>query len=280
MNKYNEYMSHIEVTDEMKRRVLAGVSKAIEEQKEEAGAKTVVTPMPIKKRHISIVPLISIAATVLIVGGIAVLFVSGYLDSGKSKKVKNNDATPAATVTKNVDGAFAEGADSVSYDSADFDSDSADEECETVCDYGAEEPGVDSGFTEETLPATSSTFKNPDVGDEDIHNLIPAASYETIASDDNGTLIYSFNTGSNSALVYVAKDDTDLPAMYLEGYNTDGTLTANGVTANGINYALFNTGYAEGSYNAATFVNDGQSYLIVFEEPVPEESLREVIAGY
>ena len=86
MNKYNEYMSHIEVTDEMRARVLANVSKAIEEQKDGAAVTPVVTPIAAKKKPVPIVTIISIAATVLIVGGIATAFALNYFGSNTSSK--------------------------------------------------------------------------------------------------------------------------------------------------------------------------------------------------
>ncbi|MBQ5423190.1 MAG: hypothetical protein IIU27_04855, partial [Clostridiales bacterium] len=102
MNKYNEYMSHIEVTDEMKARVLANVSKAIAEQKAEGGSAAEVTPMPVvrKKRPVPIAAIISIAASLLIVGGIAIAFLSNAMsttshDSSKSAKPDSADETYA-----------------------------------------------------------------------------------------------------------------------------------------------------------------------------------------
>jgi hypothetical protein len=54
-----------------------------------------------------------------------------------------------------------------------------------------------------------------------------------------------------------------------------------GVTGGGISYALVNTDTPDvNNFNAAVFEHDGKSYLIVFDSPVPEESLRTVIEEY
>ena len=102
MNKYNEYMSHIEVTDEMKARVLANVSKAIAEQKAEGGSATEVTPMPVvrKKKPVPIAAIISIAASLLIVGGIAIAFLSNAMSSSSSKSKSSKPDTAAQTATR------------------------------------------------------------------------------------------------------------------------------------------------------------------------------------
>ena len=273
LNKYNEYMSHIEVTDEMKARVLAGVSKAIEEQKENAGAKTVVTPMPIKKKHISIVPLISIAATVLIVGGIAVLFVSNYLNSNTSAKSSHSKKTAEAT---NADYAAAEMdseyiTDGYAAPEAGTDSDSCDDEEGWIEETTAGE--------EETMPVSGVT-KVPDDGSYDGNEYltVPITNLETSVTEENGISIITMNGDENSAIVYIANDDTDLSSLYLNGVQAK---VNNGVTDRGINYALYNTLDPDSSsYNAATFAYAGNTYLIVLEKPLPEDNIREFITEY
>ena len=285
MNKYNEYMSHIEVTDEMKARVLANVSKAIAEQKAEGGSAAEVTPMPVvrKKRPVPIAAIISIAASVLIVGGIAIAFLSNAMSSSSSKYKSSKPDTAAQTEAYDG-GAEAAGEAAV------------DEFCDSDADAGTDSyGGTDEGeeWEEETTAPTENATtvvtrpaKGPETyaPDEDIVALIPdggAGSIETSMSVENGTSIITFNAASNSGTLYIADEGVDLASTYLNGVTVNASNSTTGVTGGGISYALVNTDTPDVSnFNAAVFEHDGKSYLIVFDSPVPEESLKTVIEDY
>lgn len=285
MNKYNEYMSHIEVTDEMKARVLANVSKAIAEQKAEGGSAAEVTPMPVvrKKRPVPIAAIISIAASVLIVGGIAIAFLSNAMSSSTSKSKSSKPDTAAQTEAYDG-GAEAAGEAAV------------DEFCDSDADVGTDSyGGTDEGeeWEEETTAPTENATtvvtrpaKGPETyaPDEDIVALIPdggEGSVETSMSVENGTSIITFNAASNSGTLYIADEGVDLASTYLNGVTVNASNSTTGVTGGGISYALVNTDTPDVSnFNAAVFEHDGKSYLIVFDSPVPEESLRTVIEDY
>ena len=285
MNKYNEYMSHIEVTDEMKARVLANVSKAIAEQKAEGGSATEVTPMPVvrKKRPVPIAAIISIAASLLIVGGIAIAFLSNAMSSSSSKSKSSKPDTAAQTEAYDG-GAEAAGEAAV------------DEFCDSDADAGTDSyGGYDEGeeWEEETTAPTENATtvvtrpaKGPETyaPDEDIVALIPdgvEGSVETSMSVENGTSIITFNAASNSGTLYIADEGVDLASTYLNGVTVNASNSTTGVTGGGISYALVNTDTPDVSnFNAAVFEHDGKSYLIVFDSPVPEESLRTVIEEY
>ena len=281
LNKYNEYMSHIEVTDEMKARVLANVSKAIEEQKADGGAKADVTPMPVarKKKPVPIAAIISIAASVLIVGGIVVLFISNNPDIPKT--AKSDKVSTEAAETEAADGA----ADIVSKTFTD--GDSAPEYYaggDGFIDEAADEAAVDlDSDSEET---TTSQGKDPGEGVEetagaDIYALMPTDYSMVAQSEENGVQIYTFNNDGNNCVIYMADEGVDLPEMYKDDVLDENTIILNGTTDNGGNYALFNNMPDAGAvYNAASFANNGKTYLIVFDKPVPEESLREFISEY
>ena len=285
LNKYNEYMSHIEVTDEMKARVLANVSKAIAEQKAEGGSAAEVTPMPVvrKKRPVPIAAIISIAASVLIVGGIAIAFLSNAMSSSSSKSKSSKPDTAAQTEAYDG-GAEAAGEAAV------------DEFCDSDADAGTDSyGGSDEGeeWEEETTAPTENATtvvtrpaKGPETyaPDEDIMSLIPAGgegSVETSMSVENGTSIITFNAASNSGTLYIADEGVDLASTYLNGVTVNASNSTTGVTGGGISYALVNTDTPDVSnFNAAVFEHDGKSYLIVFDSPVPEESLKTVIEDY
>ncbi len=285
MNKYNEYMSHIEVTDEMKARVLANVSKAIAEQKAEGGSATEVTPMPVvrKKKPVPIAAIISIAASLLIVGGIAIAFLSNAMSSSSSKSKSSKPDTAAQTEAYDG-GAEAAGEAAV------------DEFCDSDADAGTDSySGTDEGeeWEEETTAPTENATtvvtrpaKGPETyaPDEDIMSLIPdggEGSIETSMSVENGTSIITFNAASNSGTLYIADEGVDLASTYLNGVTVNASNSTTGVTGGGISYALVNTDTPDVSnFNAAVFEHDGKSYLIVFDSPVSEESLRTVIEDY
>ena len=286
LNKYNEYMSHIEVTDEMKARVLANVSKAIAEQKAEGGSAAEVTPMPVvrKKRPVPIAAIISIAASLLIVGGIAIAFLSNAMSSSSSKFKSSKPDTAAQTETYDG-GAEAAGEAAV------------DEFCDSDADagtdsYGGYDEGEEWEEEETTAPTVDETtvdtrpVKGPEsyAPDEDIMSLIPAGgegSVETSMSVENGTSIITFNAASNSGTLYSADEGVDLASTYLNGVTVNASNSTTGVTGGGISYALVNTDTPDvNNFNAAVFEHDGKSYLIVFDSPVPEESLKTVIEDY
>lgn len=285
LNKYNEYMSHIEVTDEMKARVLANVSKAIAEQKAEGGSATEVTPMPVvrKKKPVPIAAIISIAASLLIVGGIAIAFLSNAMSSSSSKSKSSKPDTAAQTEAYDG-GAEAAGEAAV------------DEFCDSDADAGTDSySGTDEGeeWEEETTAPTENATtvvtrpaKGPETyaPDEDIMSLIPdggEGSIETSMSVENGTSIITFNAASNSGTLYIADEGVDLASTYLNGVTVNASNSTTGVTGGGISYALVNTDTPDVSnFNAAVFEHDGKSYLIVFDSPVSEESLRTVIEDY
>ncbi len=284
LNKYNEYMSHIEVTDEMKARVLANVSKAIAEQKAEGGSVTEVTPMPVaRKKPVPIAAIISIAASLLIVGGIAIAFLSNAMSSSTSKYKSSKPDTAAQTEAYDG-GAEAAGEAAV------------DEFCDSDADTGTDSyGGYDEGeeWEEETTAPTENATtvvtrpaKGPETyaPDEDIVSLIPdggEGSIETSMSVENGTSIITFNAASNSGTLYIADEGVDLASTYLNGVTVNASNSTTGVTGGGISYALVNTDTPDVSnFNAAVFEHDGKSYLIVFDSPVPEESLRTVIEDY
>ena len=287
LNKYNEYMSHIEVTDEMKARVLANVSKAIAEQKAEGGSAAEVTPMPVvrKKRPVPIAAIISIAASVLIVGGIAIAFLSNAMSTTSHDSSKSAKPDTAAQTEAYDGGAEAAGEAAV------------DEFCDSDADAGTDSyGGYDEGEEweeEETTAATENVttvdtrpVKGPETyaPDEDIMSLIPAGgegSVETSMSVENGTSIITFNAASNSGTLYIADEGVDLASTYLNGVTVNASNSTTGVTGGGISYALVNTDTPDvNNFNAAVFEHDGKSYLIVFDSPVPEESLKTVIEDY
>ena len=287
MNKYNEYMSHIEVTDEMRARVLANVSKAIEEQKDGAAVTPVVTPIAAKKKPVPIVTIISIAATVLIVGGIATAFALNYFGSNTSSKHSHSKTADAATEAADYAAVDAAGEETFS-DGAAYDADEDEDavEWEWDSDMGEEStaPAAGGETTDETALTTTYT-KVPSTEGGDVYSLLPISNVETSMTEENGTRIIALNGDENNAVIYIAQEGTDLTSLYLGIQKPDTASfagnTTNGVTDSGIDYWLYNTADPDStSYNAASFTYAGNTYLLVLDNPVPEENIREFISEY
>lgn len=287
MNKYNEYMSHIEVTDEMRARVLANVSKVIEEQKDGAAVTPVVTPIAAKKKPVPIVTIISIAATVLIVGGIATAFALNYFGSNTSSKHSHSKTEEAETEAADYAAVDAAGEETFS-DGAAYDADEDEDavEWEWDSDMGEEStaPAAGGNTTDETALTTTYT-KVPSTEGGDVYSLLPISNVETSMTEENGTRIIALNGDENNAVIYIAQEGTDLTSLYLGIQKPDTASfagnTTNGVTDSGIDYWLYNTADSDStSYNAASFTYAGNTYLLVLDNPVPEENIREFISEY
>ena len=83
MNKYNEFMSHITVDDEMKSRVLENVMK-------HAGESSAM-PLPVKRKaKISAIQIASYAAAGILVVGFAVFFATRFSNLGTAKSASND----------------------------------------------------------------------------------------------------------------------------------------------------------------------------------------------
>ena len=287
LNKYNEYMSHIEVTDEMRARVLANVSKAIEEQKDGAAVTPVVTPIAAKKKPVPIVTIISIAATVLIVGGIAIAFALNYFGSNTSSKHSHSKTADVATEAADYAAVDAAGEETFSDGAAyDADADEDADEGEWDSDMGEESTAPEAGgdTTDETALTTTYT-KVPSTEGGDVYSLLPISNVETSMTEENGTRIIALNGDENNAVIYIAQEGTDLTSLYLGIQKPDTASfagnTTNGVTDSGIDYWLYNTADSDStSYNAASFTYAGNTYLLVLDNPVPEENIREFISEY
>lgn len=83
MNKYNEFMSHITVDDEMKSRVMENVMK-------HAGESSAM-PLPVKRKaKISAIQIASYAVAGILVVGVAVFFATRFSNLGTAKSASND----------------------------------------------------------------------------------------------------------------------------------------------------------------------------------------------
>lgn len=128
MSKYNDFMSHIRVDDEMHRRIMNAVSEAIEQQGDKTDEGAIVQPLrsnvseeskvnpPIKRKaKVSLITGLSIAAAAILVVGGAVMFTKTYMGRAKSASaVQELHATQACETVvmdkeaEGVDGAISD----------------------------------------------------------------------------------------------------------------------------------------------------------------------------
>ena len=128
MSKYNDFMSHIRVDDEMHRRIMDAVSDAIEQQGDKTDEGAIVQPLlantaeeskvktPIKRKaKVSLITGLSIVAAAILVMGGAAMFAKTYLGRAKSASaVQNLHATQACETAamdkdaESIDGAISD----------------------------------------------------------------------------------------------------------------------------------------------------------------------------
>ena len=122
MSKYNDFMSHVRVDDEMHRRIMDAVSEAIKEnagsKNETVNIKAEVQPLnsnakttAAKPARRSVIPLIRglsiAAAAVLVVGGAIMLASrSGGTKTASTQRVNNYEAALETTAAEQIDGAL------------------------------------------------------------------------------------------------------------------------------------------------------------------------------
>ena len=282
-------MSHVRVDDEMHRRVMAAVSKALDE-KENKGAEA-IKPAHVsriekaedraparRKAKVSVIRIISIAACVLIVAGGAVMFAKSFF----SKSVKTEsfhmaaaETTAAAVVNGNIDNAV--GGDGVQ-------GAHADKKINSKTTAGGEAPTAAAAKEEATqdeekdaaLEATTraQTFAPENkTASSDYRTLMPF-KVKTVGSSTYGENKISAKvyTGENGekAIVFSAKEGTDLVKAYYPNFKgipallqTEGGQVFYGIdTSVGTNQQVGTTG----PYDAVAWTKNGTSYMLAFNK--------------
>ena len=288
MNKYNEIMSHVRVDDEMHRRVMSAVSKALDE-KENKGAeaaspanvskieKTEDSAPVRRKAKVSGIRIISIAACVFLVAGGAVMFAKSFFS--KSAKTESTQMAAATSVAGDavyeIDAALGGGAQGVN----------SNKKGTTRIEAGGKQSETQAAAKEETTVedekdnAVGATTRVQSVAPEnkaatgDYRNLMPfkvkTAGSSTYGENNITAKVYTGENGEK-AVVFSAKEGTDLVKAYYPNFKgipallqTEGGQVFYGIdTSVGAKQQVGTTG----PYDAVTWTKNGTAYMLAFSK--------------
>ena len=288
MNKYNEIMSHVRVDDEMHRRVMSAVSKALDE-KENKGAEA-ASPAHVskiertedsapvrRKAKVSVIRIISIAACVFLVAGGAVMFAKSFFS--KSAKTESTQMAAATTVAGDavyeIDAALGGGAQGVNSNkktTARIEAGGNQSETEAAA---KEETTVEDEKDNAAVGATRAQTVAPEnkAATGDYRNLMPfkvkTAGSSTYGENNITAKVYTGENGEK-AVVFSAKEGTDLVKAYYPNFKgipallqTEGGQVFYGIdTSVGAKQQVGTTG----PYDAVTWTKNGTAYMLAFSK--------------
>ncbi len=281
-------MSHVRVDDEMHRRVMSAVSKALDE-KENKGAEA-ASPAHVskiertedsapvrRKAKVSVIRIISIAACVFLVAGGAVMFAKSFFS--KSAKTESTQMAAATSVAGDVSyeidaalGGGAQGVNSNKMTTARIEAGGNQSETEAAA---KEETTVE----EEKDNAVGATTRVQSVAPEnkaatgDYRNLMPfkvkTAGSSTYGENNITAKVYTGENGEK-AVVFSAKEGTDLVKAYYPNFKgipallqTEGGQVFYGIdTSVGAKQQVGTTG----PYDAVTWTKNGTAYMLAFSK--------------
>ena len=287
MSKYNDFMSHIRVDDEMHRRIMNAVSEAIEQgaeitplqNKEEDRVKT-----PIKRKaKVSVIRIISIAAAAVLVVGGAVMLMSRTMNSS----TKSLNAVARETQVNQVDSAMrldGENRNLTNNKNASFSAGSvgkkkidgtvinraADGKKQEETIEGNEESDIKT-YAPGAAPSEAPTeAEDDDVKKGDIKDSLPF-KVKTVGSGslkDNITMTVYTGEKGEKMILFTAKEGTDIVKAYYPEFKgkpallqTEAGQVFNAVdTAAGRNVQVSN----DGPFDAVTWTKDGITYMLAF----------------
>ena len=280
-------MSHVRVDDEMHRRVMSAVSKALDE-KENTGAKAAspahvsriekaeVTPVR-RKAKVSVIRIISIAACIILVAGGAVMFAKSFFS--KSAKTESTQMAAATTVAGDavyeIDAALGGGAQGVN----------SNKKTTSRIEAGGNQSETEAAAKEETTVedekdnAVGATTRAQTAAPEnkaatgDYRNLMPfkvkTAGSSTYGENNITAKVYTGENGEK-AVVFSAKEGTDLVKAYYPNFKgipallqTEGGQVFYGIdTSVGAKQQVGTTG----PYDAVTWTKNGTAYMLAFSK--------------
>ena len=290
MNKYNEIMSHVRVDDEMHRRVMNAVSKALDE-KENKDAEAVRAAhvskiektedhAPVRRKaKVSAIRIMSIAACCLIVAGGAVMFARSFFSKSANTKSIHMDAaeTTAAgdyKVNENIDNAIGGGAQGANSNKSSSNKTKGVEGAPTAA--GANEETTENEEKDAALEATTrvQTFAPENKTASGDYRALMPFRVKTVGTSTYGEQKISAKvyTGENGekAIVFTAKEGTDLVKVYYPKFKgtpallqTEGGQVFYGIdTSVGISQQVGTTG----PYDAVTWTKNGTVYMLAFNK--------------
>jgi hypothetical protein len=281
-------MSHVRVDDEMHRRVMSAVSKALDE-KENKGAEA-ASPAHVskiertedsapvrRKAKVSVIRIISIAACVFLVAGGAVMFAKSFFS--KSAKTESTQMAAATSVAGDVNyeidaalGGGAQGVNSNKKTTSRIEAGGNQSETEAAA---KEETTVEDEKDNAAVGATRAQTVAPEnkAATGDYRNLMPfkvkTAGSSTYGENNITAKVYTGENGEK-AVVFSAKEGTDLVKAYYPNFKgipallqTEGGQVFYGIdTSVGAKQQVGTTG----PYDAVTWTKNGTAYMLAFSK--------------
>ena len=303
MSKYNDFMSHIRVDDDMHRRIMDAVSKAI---KEEASASSAhVEPLrpdpsvnseiktPIKRRaKVSVIKILSIAAaSVIVVGGSLLLAARFFARSGSTKSVMGFRNEAASTTAANEVDQAVNGIQSFTGGNKDNPAAASganeDENEETVekspDSIEAEVPNSEKKKVDMSRNTYGIAAWN--AGRSDYINALPFkirnSKIEKLDEGKISVLIYEGEKGEKMCLLEAA-EGTDIVKAYYPGFKGVPTLIT---SKDGVKFLAIDVSAGEGEqaalsgpFDAVTWTKDGHAYMLAIS-PKAEKDVFITLVG-
>lgn len=294
LNKYNEFMSHIRVDDEMHRRIMKAVSDAVNEDgtvknnnpEDKFVIKADVEPLssaasgsaPVKRKaKVSVIRILSIAAVTVLVAGGAVFFATRFMGSGATKYAEMARDTAAAETDVNAE------IDSAISGNYAGNSNSANKKTLTAGKKTKEETTAEAeekDGVQAIAPGTSAErIRENEDGDNSnktagaANDLKPYFKFKvktvgrsTLAKDIKVT-VYTGDNGEK-AIVFEANEGTDIVKAYYPDFKgTPAQLKTSGgqsFTAIDTSVSGNETVSTTGPFDAVTWTKNGKTYMIAF----------------
>ena len=274
MNKYNEIMSHVRVDDDMHRRVMAAVSKALDEpaavSKIERNDGNEYSGPVRKKAKISVLRIFSIAACAVLVAGGAIVLARNF--SGSTKSANYQALSTAAAVEedaghvksdKSVEGIRSNGKERDNATVAAGETEALEEET-TSAEVNAALGGDKDNKNKTFIAGTNNNYSS-------IKTLMPFR-VKTVGSSTYGEMNISslVFTGENGekAVLFFAKEGTDLVKNYYPKFKGEAALLQS--EGGQVFYAIDTSVGAKqqvgttGPYDAVTWTKNGTVYMLTF----------------
>lgn len=299
-------MSHIRVDDDMHRRVMDAVSKAISENASGNGAEgqmnksesavsvAEISPLnsndkaPVRRRRKApLITVLSIAATLILVAGGAVFFVSRFRMGSKTQ-----NSVAGGTMEFALDGnksgkrflyAVKSGKGSNSEDR------SSDNTVAAAEDDGETTRAEATEALEESTKSSGETVASPgyDEPDIDFTNIRESMPYKNKTAGrkafDNGQVAWMIFDAENgeTMIIFASRQVTDIEKAYYPEFSgipathhTEGGIEFKGIDASvGKNVKVSETG----PYDGVTWTKDGIYYLMVFSSKRDAKVFAELI---
>ena len=293
LNKYNEFMSHIRVDDEMHRRIMKAVSDAVNEDgsvknnnpEDKFVIKADVEPLssaasgsaPVKRKaKVSVIRILSIAAVTVLVAGGAVFFATRFMGSQTTKSNDMAMATAAETaINQEIDSAL-DGRYAGNSNSANKKTLTAGKKTEEETTADAEEK---DGVQAVAPGASAEGIREKEDGDNSnktagaANDLKPYFKFKvkTVGrselTKDIKVTVYTGNNGEK-AIVFEANEGTDIVKAYYPDFKgTPAQLKTSGgqsFTAIDTSVSGNETVSTTGPFDAVTWTKNGKTYMIAF----------------